>query len=121
MNLPSVKTLDRVFPGKGKVLRWLVESSAAVHAHPAAVALVAQCYHPPGLAYERMTALNAEAGTYGIEAVWHADAGSSDCTSVPAFEYLNTGDTYALTIIRWRNGRYQVADWGSLVERGNYA
>lgn len=121
MNLPSVKTLDRAFPGKGKVLRRLLESSAAVHEHPAAAALVAQCYNPPGLAYERMTALNAEAGTYSIEAVWRAGTGPGDCTSAPAFEYLNTGDTYAATIIRWSKGHYQVRDWGSIVERGNYA
>ena len=121
MNIPSVKTLERVFPGKGKVLRHLLESSAAVRAHPAAVALVRDCYNPPGLAYERMTVLNVEAGTYGIECIWHAGTGPGDCTSSPAFEYLNTGDMYAATIIRAANGRYRVADIGSIIERGNYA
>ena len=37
MNLPSTKTLERAFPGKGKELRRLLESPAAVRAHPAAV------------------------------------------------------------------------------------
>ena len=117
MNLPSIKTLDRAFPGKGKILRTLLTSSAAVRAHPAAQALEAQCYNPPGLAYLRMTALDAAAGTYGIEAVWRE--GESD--GAPAFEYLNTGDTYAPTIVRRAGGRYQVASWGDIVEKGGYA
>ena len=121
MNLPSIKTLDRAFPGKGKALRTLLTSSAAVRAHPAAQALEAQCYNPPGLAYLRMTALDAAAGTYGIEAVWREGESASDCTSTPAFEYLNTGDTYAPTIVRRAGGRYQVASWGDIVEKGGYA
>ena len=118
MNIPSTKTLDRAFPGKGKTLRRLLESNAAVREHPAVVELVRKCYHAPRLAYQRMTALNHEAGTYGIECVRESP---NDCTSAPAFKYLNTGDTYTPTIIRWRNGRYVVCDWGSIVERGNYA
>jgi hypothetical protein len=121
MNLPSIKTLDLAFPGKGKILRRLLESAAAVREHPAAVELARQCYNPPGLAYMRLTALNVEAGTYGAEAVWRVGEEPGDCTSSPAFEYLNTGDTYALTLIRWAGGRYQVASWGDIVERGNYA
>ncbi len=116
MNPPSIKTLDRAFPGKGKVLRRLLESSAAVREHPAAVELARRCYNPPGMAYMRLTALNAEAGTCGIEAAY-----AENCASRPAFEYLNTGDTYALTIIRWADGRYQVASWGDIAERGGYA
>ena len=121
MTLPSVKMLNRAFSGKGRELRRLLESSKAVNAHPAAIALESQCYNPPGMTYKRMTALNAVAGTYGVEAVWHAGESANDCTSSPAFEYLNTGDTYALTIIRWADGRYRVASWGDIVERGNYA
>ena len=120
MNLPSVKTLDRAFPGKGAELRALLKSSAAVREHPAAVSLARQCYNPPELAYMRLTALNAIAETCGIEAVWREGESASDCTSSPAFEYLDTGDTYALTIIRWRNGRYAVASWGDIVEKGKY-
>lgn len=121
MRLPSVKTIERAFPGKGKVMRRLLESSEAVKSHPAAQELERRCYNPPGLAYMRMTALNAEAGTFGIEAVWKAGTGPGDCTSRPAFEYLNTGDTYTSTLIRFRGGRYTIRDWGTIVERGNYS
>jgi hypothetical protein len=120
MKLPSIKTLESAFPGKGKTLRTLLESPAAVRAHPAAVELARQCYNAPSLCYMRLTALNAEAETFGIEAVWRAD-GSKDCANGrPAFEYLNTGDTYAPTIIRKDTGRYIVASWGDIVERGDY-
>ena len=71
MKLPSVKTLDRAFPGKGRKLRTLLELAAAVREHPAAVKLAAECYHPPGLHYMRMVALDAVAETYGVETVWH--------------------------------------------------
>ena len=120
MTLPSIKSLETAFPGKGKALRRLLESNKAVREHPAAVELARQCYNPPGLAYMRMTALNTEAGTFGVEAVWYKGESPNDCTSAPAFEYLNTGDTYAATIIRWSDGRYRVASWGDIVERGNY-
>ena len=121
MNLPSVKRLDLAFPGKGKILRRLLESAAAVREHPAAVALAAGCYNPPGLAYQRMTALDSEAETYGIECIWRAGTSANDCTGHPAYEYLNTGDMYTATIVRAANGRYRVADIGSIIERGNYA
>ncbi|MBT9176523.1 MAG: hypothetical protein DDT20_00842 [Firmicutes bacterium] len=114
MNLPSAKTLERAFPGCGRAVRRLLESADAVREHPAAQALDRACYGAPGLAYMRLTACNAEAKTHGIEAVWRAN------DNIPAFEYLNTGDTYAPTLIRWADGRYQVASWGDIVERGNY-
>ena len=95
MNLPSVKTLDRAFPGHGKALRLLLESQAAVDAHPAVVAWERECYHRPGAHDRLMWALNAEAGTCGVEFIPRGRGARS-----PAFEYLNTGDTYTLTICR---------------------
>ena len=121
MSLPSVKSIEQAFPGKGKVMRKLLESKQAVLDHQAAKELERKCYNAPGLAYMRMTALNMEAETYGVEAVWKAGEGPGDCTSHPAFEYLNTGETYNLTLIRWSDGRYRIASWGDIVERGNYA
>ena len=120
MNLPSIKTLNRAFPGKGKALRRLLESAAAVREHPAAVARVAECYHPPGLSDLRLHALNAVAETYGVECVWRADGSRDTMTGRPALEYLNTGDSYAPTICRLDTGRYIVADIGYLIEKGNY-
>lgn len=113
---PSISALDTAFPGKGVALKRLLTSSAAVREHPAAVALVAQCYHAPTLSHMRLTALNAEAETYGIEAAYKRASDTS-----PAFEYLNTGDTYAPTIVRFASGAYAVKSWGDIVEHGTYA
>ena len=115
MNLPSIKTLESAFPGKGKTLRTLLESDAAVRAHPVAVSLVARCYNKPSFAYQRLEALNAEAETFGVE---HVQQGKNKRS--PGFQYLNTGDTYTATLIRLDSGRYIVSCWGDIVERGSY-
>ena len=115
MNLPSVKTLERAFPGKGRELRLILESPIAARYHPAAVALAAQCHNPPTLTHSRMVALNAVAECHGVEYARAEEGGRSE-----SFEYLNTGDTYTPTIIRFDSGRYIVASWGDIVEKGNY-
>ncbi len=115
MRLPSVRALEEAFPGMGRALRTLLESPAAVRAHPAAVSLAEACHHAPGLKQSRLAALNAELGFHGVEYVPPGRGSRS-----PGFEYLNTGDMYAPTIVRFSDGRYRVANIGSIVERGNY-
>jgi len=115
MNKPSEQTLERAFPTKGKVLRRLLTSRRAVEAHPAAIARVKECYHAPTLADMRMHALNAETECFGVEYVKGKGTRRS-----PSFEYLNAGDTYNTTIVRFTDGRYRVTTWGDIVERGNY-
>jgi len=115
MNLPSINTLERAFPSKGRALRLLLESAGAVNVHPAAIEMCRTCWHPPSLVRLRLAALNAEAGTYGVE---HVAPGTN--ARSPGFSYLNTGDTYRDTIIRLYSGRYIVSSWGDIVERGNY-
>lgn len=107
---PSIAALESAFPGKGAALKRLLTSADAVRKHPAAVALAARCYNPPTLAQLRMVALDACAETYGVEAVWRRGNGAL------AFEYLNTGDTYAPTIVRFASGTYAVKSWGDIVE-----
>jgi hypothetical protein len=54
-------------------------------------------------------------GTYGVEAL---DKEGS-CAAWPPFEYLDTGDTYATTLIYSRlNGADNlfIGNWGSVVE-----
>ena len=114
--LPSIATLDRAFPGKGRELRRLLQSADAVRSHPAAIERERQVYNPHALSTLRLEALNAVAECCGVEYV-HAGSNARS----PAFEYLNTGDTYTPTIIRFANGRYVVACWGDIVERGSYA
>jgi hypothetical protein len=54
-------------------------------------------------------------GTFGVE---YINKGSNRRS--PAIDYLNTGDTYAVTLL-YVNGRFRVGCWGDIVERGNYA
>ena len=120
MNKPSIKTLDRAFPGKGKALRLLLDSASAVRLHPAAIARDSAAYNPHTIGTLRLEALNAVAETYGVEYCNRADNPMDRMDWHPTFEYLNTGDSYTPTIIRFANGRYIVADVGSIVERGGY-
>lgn len=54
-------------------------------------------------------------GTFGVESI-----GKGSNRRSPAVEYLNTGDSYDLTILHV-NGQFRVGSWGDIVERGNYA
>lgn len=114
-NKPSIKTLEHAFPGKGKVLRKLLTSEQAVREHPAAKARERECYNHPCLSDLRLNALNAELETFGVEHV----KGRGTRRSM-SFDYLNTGDSYMTTIVRFSDGRYRVSSWGDIVEQGNY-
>lgn len=67
----------------------------------------------------RDTLLNVERvfvdlGTFGVE---HIPAGYNKRS--PEITYLNTGDTYDLTLL-YVNGRFRLGCLGDIVERGNY-
>lgn len=113
--LPSIRTLESAFPGKGKTLRAILENAATVRAHPAAVRRMAECWNHPELSDLRMEALNAELAGHGVEYIAPGHNARS-----PGFHYVNMGDTYNVTIIRLDCGRYLVSDWGAIVERGRY-
>jgi hypothetical protein len=115
-NIPSAKTLEAAFPGKGKIAHRLLTSEQAVREHSAAIARDRECYNAPELHDLRLHALNAELEMFGVEYV----QGNGTRRS-PSFEYLNAGDAYATTIVRFTDGRYRVTSWGDIVERGNYA
>jgi hypothetical protein len=117
MNQPSVKTLENAFPTQGKRLRELITSEDAVYAHPAAIRWIRECYHLPSLSELRMHALNAELGFFGVEYVKGKGPGHR---TTPNFHYLNSGDSYNATIVRFAGGAYRVTTWGDIVERGNY-
>lgn len=115
--LPSVKTLENTFPGKGKVLREaLLMSKAELSLHPAGENRIAECYHPPACSDIRMHVLNSIAECYGVEYV----ASNKDTfTTTSGFDYLNVGDSYVATIIRsCETGNYRVACVGDIVEKG---
>jgi hypothetical protein len=72
-------------------------------------------FHPPACYDLRLHVLDSIAGTYGVEYI--ASPEDTFTTSL-GIDYLNTGDSYALTIVRSaETGNYRVASWGDLVEK----
>lgn len=101
MRLPGVKTLERVFGERAKdartyLERWRLKRWAA------------------DVMMER---LDQYADTCGVECIW-TDGRQDDARYGPRYLYLNTGETYADTLILDRDeGRVWVGSWGDLVEQ----
>ena len=109
MNIPSIKTLSQVFKDPKQARAILVMSHAELGQTPAGEARIRECFHRPKWYDVRLHCLNAlESGLCGVEGFQLANG--------EYVEYLNSGETYAKTIVYFR-GRYSVRDWGSLVER----
>lgn len=112
MKTPSIKTLQTlpdVDANKARQLKHILTAPRSVlETMPAGAARVAECWNPPATSDLRMTCLDAELGTYGVEG-FHTSKGA------PVL-YLNTGETYAPTIVRI-HGNYRVTSWGDVAER----
>jgi len=107
--LPSVATLARVFDDPKQARAILEMSRAQLVETEAGAARVRECYNPPSTADIRLHVLNAcDAGLHGVEAIALHDG----CDYA---DYLNTGDTCAPTLIRYK-GRYRVQSVGDFVE-----
>lgn len=119
MNLPSIKMLEQIcqkaeLPPReaAKAVRMALEESrdwveSQLHPEP--------WHHRASTSHLRMLLISEITGCYGVE---HVERGRN--LKSPAFEYVNTGDSYAPTLVRFENGRYTVSSWGDIVERGNY-
>jgi hypothetical protein len=94
--LPSVKTLEKQWPTKGNLIRELLER------HPAQWRMTLDLVCPV-------------IGGFGVETIYGNGAKRN-----PNIHYVNMGDPYVNTIM-CINGNYVVGNWGSIVERGNYA
>lgn len=112
MITPSIRTLIEHLnlprPLAAEVKGYLTAGRAQLEAHPVGAARVAECYHPPRTWDIRMHVLNAAIGGYGVEGF---QTGKGE-----QVEYVNMGDTYTPTIVRFR-GHYRVACWGDIAER----
>lgn len=107
MRTPSVKTLRIIFGDNAKeAKRMLTCNTADIHTQ-AAENLRRECYHKPTRLMIRMAALNELGELPGVEAAESANGEFA--------EYLNTGDTYAPTLIYWR-GNYRVQSVGDFIE-----
>jgi len=109
--LPSYKTLEREFPGKGKELRELLEGKRKTRSYKSVQSLERQCYHPPRYQERMETALNEVLEGFGAEAIF-----GDSCTQ-PDAVYINMGETYAATLLfDYARGRWLVTSWGDWVE-----
>jgi len=115
-NLPSVKTLQAIAGDRAKELMSILEISkrseleSVLEKYPSASKWYHACYNPMDMHVAKMAIADEILGTYGIEY----------CRGSRSFAYLNTGDSYAATLIRFFDGQYRVSDWGTIVEKGRY-
>lgn len=109
MRTPSIKTLSMVFNNPREAKRILTLSRAELLRLDTGRTRNAECYNPPPTTADlRMTCLNAiDACLHGVE--------SAETTEGEYATYLNTGDSYASTVIYWR-GRYRVQSLGDFIE-----
>lgn len=107
MNTPSIKTLTRVFGDKAKEAKIILTCQTSEIKTTDVNALRRACFNPPCKYMVRLTALNELADLHGIEV--------AETVNGEFVEYLNTGETYAETLIYWR-GNYRVQSIGDFVE-----
>lgn len=108
MRLPSVKTLSAVFTDPTQARAILEMTHVQLRELPAGAARIHECHHAPKWWDVRMHCLNAiDDGLHGLESVQSVNGAYA--------EYLNTGDTYAPTLIYWR-GAYRVQSIGDFIE-----
>ena len=108
MAIPSIKTLSAVFSEPKKAREILELTRARLLELPAGAERARGCYNPPPTYDIRLHCLNAiDRGLHGVESI--------ESTAGQYADYLNTGDTYAPTVIYWR-GAYRVQSIGDFIE-----
>lgn len=107
MNLPM---------GTAKTLRALARGEILIRDNPdfpVTNQWAASCYNYPRRIDLILSAMNETAGTYGVEAF-----NSRKSRMHAIAEYLNTGDTYATTLLfRHDSGTFRLTSWGDFMER----
>ena len=112
---PSIKTLSAVFSDPAAARAVFEMSRAELLAHPAGADRDRECSRAPETWDLRMHVLNSlDSGLYGIESIETA-ARDNGYSANEYAEYLNTGDSYAPTVIYWR-GNYRVQSIGDFIE-----
>jgi len=105
VNIPTIKSMVRAgfTPEQAQKIRTRIERY--YRKHPFGDVIPHNCLED----------ISAILDQFGHETI---QAGSN--ARSPRIDYVNTGDTYSVTILFVR-GKFRVGDWGSIVERGNYA
>lgn len=116
MNVPSLKRLEREFPGKGEALREVFEWLPAFDPYKVYAAYqrwIDKCHHRPQKLDQQMFLLNIIIDGFGVESIQEEMVFGR-----PAMQYVNMGDTYNKTII-WDDGRktWFIESYGDWVEK----
>lgn len=108
--VPSLATLRRVYDDEtARRLRRILDGREDPCTVDQTDAWRRSCYHPPSRRELIRHACDVIAGGYGLEAIRDRDG---DCVA----EYVNTGDTYAATLMFPRGRSPYVSDVGTFVE-----
>jgi len=128
---PSIKTLMRLkdmTPATAKLIRRVIKAdregllqlATEIEPHKRELHWQRYNYINHNIADIRSELLDKLLGTFGVEYLFNGSEGlRGDPESMhdsPILTYCNTGDTYALTLLKYR-GRWQVGDWGSIAEK----
>ena len=115
MRTPSIKAIQTNFPyiNNPKLIKLLLTSDEVVTDYINHYNLTKQFYNQPGPRYARLLALNHALDMFGVEHVGQYDE--------RGFYFLNTGDTYAATLIQFDDKEsIFISSWGDVVEKGKY-
>lgn len=114
----SVDTLMREFQidkQTAQTVRGLVKGTIDPETvSPKTVRWVGQCYNRPDDVALILSALNDILGMHGVEGLGKNDRHPYN----PPFEYLNTGDAYAATVVyKSATGHFFISSWDSISNR----
>lgn len=121
VTLPTIKTLRTIAGDRAAELRRVLECNRAAletlldsGKYPVTAAWYKSCYHPLDVSTTKLSIASEITECHGVEYIRSGRGAKS-----PSIEYVNTGDSYAPTLM-WTGGRYRVGCWGDIVERGNH-
>ena len=105
---PTIKALRQLFGANAAQAKVLLKMSRdQLLRTPVGAARLAECYHAPTTQDIRMECLNALGGFHGVEGF---TTRRGECL------YLNAGDTYTPTLVRYGSS-YRIGCWGDIAER----
>ena len=105
---PTIKSLKTIFGENAPRAKSLLRMNRdQLLRTPIGAARAAECYNPPSTQDIRMECLNALGDFHGVEGF---ETHRGWCL------YLNAGDTYTPTLVRF-NLSYRIACWGDIAER----
>lgn len=122
MKTPSVKNLCETFRDLTVEQAGLIKRIARAVDDPEALAEIlgdSSVIHDNKMwrRTRALAAIDRIVGTHGVEALSHPD--DDGCFTLgPRWEYLNTGDTYAATLVYHRDAdAIRIGSWGDIAER----